>query len=144
MAMLVQVCNIYLISYASYITGSQAFRNAVFGEGSGVIFLEGLECDGTESSLLDCPMDVELGLSICDHSDDAGIRCYGTYVHTCTCTCWDQMLWYVCTYTYVYGQGSDAMVCTIWCRCPSLCVTDCMIYFLHLVLVQAIPKSYTV
>ena len=63
------------------LTGSQAFRNAEFGEGSGVIFLEGLECDGTESSLLDCPMDVELGLSICDHSDDAGIRCYGTYVH---------------------------------------------------------------
>ena len=47
-----------------------------------MIFLEGLECDGTESSLLDCPMDVDLGLSLCDHSDDAGIRCFGMYVYT--------------------------------------------------------------
>ena len=57
--------------------GSQAFRNAEFGEGTGPIFLEGLECDGTETSLLDCTMDVELGLTLCDHSDDAGIRCFG-------------------------------------------------------------------
>ena len=58
-------------------SGSQAFRNAEFGEGNGVILLEGLECDGTEASLLDCSMNVELGLSLCDHSDDAGIKCYG-------------------------------------------------------------------
>ena len=40
--------------------------------------------------------------------------------------------------------GSDATVCKIWCRCSSLCATDCMIYLLQLVLVQAIPMSYTV
>ena len=66
--------------------GSQAFRNAEFGEGTGPIFLEGLECNGTETSLLDCTMDVELGLTVCDHSEDAGIRCYGEqdlhlYIH---------------------------------------------------------------
>ena len=45
-----------------------------------MIFLEGLECDGTEGSILDCPMNMELGLSFCDHSDDAGIRCYGDII----------------------------------------------------------------
>ena len=57
--------------------GSTAFRRAEFGEGSGIVYLEGLECTGDEDSLLDCPMDVELGLSLCEHSNDAGIRCHG-------------------------------------------------------------------
>ena len=56
-------------------SGSEVFSQAE--SGSGVIYLEGLRCAGDEDSLLDCPSDVELGLSLCDHSDDAGIRCYG-------------------------------------------------------------------
>ena len=57
--------------------------------GTGPVFLEGLECLGTESSLLDCAMEVALGLTICGHSHDSGIRCYGgnnstvtIYLHT--------------------------------------------------------------
>ena len=42
-----------------------------------MVYLEGLECEGDEDSLLECPMEVELGLSLCDHSRDAGVRCYG-------------------------------------------------------------------
>ena len=42
-----------------------------------MVYLEGLECEGYENSLLECPMKVELGLSLCDHSRDAGVRCYG-------------------------------------------------------------------
>ena len=34
----------------------------------------------------------------------AGIRCYGTYVHTRTCMCWDQMLWCV-------QFGADVLHC---------------------------------
>ena len=45
--------------------------------GTGPVFLEGLECLGTESSLLDCAVEVALGLTICGHSHDSGIRCYG-------------------------------------------------------------------
>ena len=58
--------------------GSRAFRQAEFGEGSGMIYLEGIECAGDEDTLLDCPVDIELGFSSCDHSRDAGIRCYGS------------------------------------------------------------------
>ena len=61
-------------------TASRAFRNAQQGEGTGVVFLERLQCVGIETSLLDCPMDTPLGTSLCDHSDDAGIRCYGMYM----------------------------------------------------------------
>ena len=42
-----------------------------------MIHLDNVECDGTESSLLECqsnPIDVHN----CDHSEDAGVRCQGT------------------------------------------------------------------
>ena len=41
---------------------------------------------GDEDSLLDCPMQVELGHSLCDHSSDAGIRCYGMFSYHLRCT----------------------------------------------------------
>ena len=43
-----------------------------------MVYLEGLECEGDEDFLLECPMEVDLGLSLCDHSRDAGIRCFGS------------------------------------------------------------------
>ena len=61
------------------IAASTAFPGATFGEGSGLVYLEGLECEGDENSLLECPVQVELGLSLCDHSRDAGVRCYGLF-----------------------------------------------------------------
>ena len=50
-----------------------------FEEGSGLVYLESLECAGNESTLLECPKDedVEIGLTQCDHSRDVGMRCYG-------------------------------------------------------------------
>ena len=51
-----------------------------FGEGAGPIFLSGLNCNGNEKSLIECPMfgsPVEsLGLS---HSSDIGVHCQGMY-----------------------------------------------------------------
>ena len=65
--------------YVNVTLASTAIPGAEFGEGSGLVYLEGLKCDGDEDSLLDCPMEVELGHSVCDHSRDVGIRCYGAY-----------------------------------------------------------------
>ena len=52
-------------------------KGAEFGEGSGPIFLEGINCIGNEDSLLNCSQDTPIGLSACDHSSDVGVRCKG-------------------------------------------------------------------
>ena len=40
------------------------------------ITLTNLDCRGTESSLLNCPIN-NRGMRHCDHSEDAGVRCGG-------------------------------------------------------------------
>ena len=64
----------------SVFLGSIAVRNAGFGEGSNTsILLDDLLCTGDESSLLDCVTESDIGVHDCDHSEDAGVRCDGTY-----------------------------------------------------------------
>ena len=58
-------------------TGAVAFGEAQFGPGVGPISLNSLFCSGSETSLLDCRRFTSLGLSSCDHSRDAGVRCVG-------------------------------------------------------------------
>ncbi|XP_068025689.1 scavenger receptor cysteine-rich type 1 protein M130-like [Melanerpes formicivorus] len=51
-----------------------ALGKAAFGEGRGPIWLEHVECQGTESSLQDCW--ARLGDSgVCQHKEDAGVNC---------------------------------------------------------------------
>ena len=55
-----------------------AIGSAGFGEGSGSIWLDSVTCTGSESSLTSCG---HLGVGItrnCSHSEDAGVRCFGT------------------------------------------------------------------
>ena len=55
-----------------------AIESAGFGRGSGPIWLCGVTCAGTESTLASC---VHLGVGIninCSHNEDAGVRCIGT------------------------------------------------------------------
>ena len=60
-------------------TGSEAFGNSYFGDGSGSIFLDNVQCSGSETSLLQCPSNT-IGNNNCDHFTDAGVRCGGIYV----------------------------------------------------------------
>ncbi len=43
---------------------------------TGPVFLDRLLCEGSESSLLDCP-NVQLGVVTCPHSQDVAVRCTG-------------------------------------------------------------------
>ncbi|XP_061599591.1 HHIP-like protein 1 [Cololabis saira] len=53
----------------------KAARNAEFGEGREMrILLDDVQCEGTESSLLDC-MHPGVGTSNCAHYEDAGVIC---------------------------------------------------------------------
>ena len=55
-------------------------RGAVFGGGSGPIYLESLGCSGTESELIGvsgCSLGSPVGVHSCEHSQDAGVECTG-------------------------------------------------------------------
>ena len=53
--------------------GSVALRIG-FINGDGQIWLDNVQCHGTETRLIDCPAN-PLGLHNCDHSEDAGVWC---------------------------------------------------------------------
>ena len=53
-----------------------------FTSGDGAIWLDDVNCAGTEYRLTDCPAN-PIGQHDCDHSEDAGVSCQGTST-TCT------------------------------------------------------------
>ena len=52
--------------------------SAYFGEGSGLILLDNVNCNGRESSIFDCNQR-KYGENYCLHSEDAGVTCYGEF-----------------------------------------------------------------
>ncbi|KAM9860016.1 scavenger receptor cysteine-rich domain-containing group B protein-like [Aulostomus maculatus] len=51
-------------------------HGAVFGDGSGPIWMDNVKCQGDESSLFDCHRR-RIGKSNCDHDEDASVICAG-------------------------------------------------------------------
>ena len=58
-----------------FTSDAQAFSNAFYGQGSGPIYLDSVQCSGTELDLFDCPSD---NTPSCTQSDAAGARCNPT------------------------------------------------------------------
>ena len=54
-----------------------AVPGGMYGAGSGPVFISQLTCSGVEDSVLHCPLLQTIGLTPCDHSRDAGVRCVG-------------------------------------------------------------------
>ncbi|XP_041379071.1 deleted in malignant brain tumors 1 protein-like [Gigantopelta aegis] len=54
-------------------TDAIAFANAKFGAGIGSVYLDDVQCSGSETSLLSCTYDSNT--ADCTHSSDAGVRC---------------------------------------------------------------------
>ena len=53
-----------------------AFGNGYFGQGNGTIWLDDVQCVGTERFLYQCPA-ATLGDHNCAHFEDVGVRCGG-------------------------------------------------------------------
>lgn len=51
-----------------------AVSRAEFGQGTGSIFLDDMQCAGTETTLLECQSS-GIDNHNCAHSEDAGVRC---------------------------------------------------------------------
>ena len=64
-----------LCKQLGYIGGS-ARKSAYFGEGSGLILLDDVNCDGRESSIFSC-IHRNFGVHDCRHYEDVGIVCHG-------------------------------------------------------------------
>ena len=59
-------------------TYGSTYYGSYFDQGSGPIWLDRVTCTGSESTLVNCS---HLGFNVtisCSHSDDVGVRCYGT------------------------------------------------------------------
>ncbi len=57
-----------------YFIGAQALSQATFGQGTGRIWLDNVQCTGSEKTLMNCTASSSGNYS-CTHAQDAGVRC---------------------------------------------------------------------
>ena len=63
-----------------FLRGGVQFQSAHFGQGTGQIWLDNVQCSGSEANLGECP-NAGWGIHNCQHSEDVGIACEGKYFH---------------------------------------------------------------
>ena len=64
----------FQVKSLSYFTDAVAYSRAFYGQGTGSIWLDNVQCTGTESRLFDCPAN-SVGSHNCGHSEDASASC---------------------------------------------------------------------
>ena len=59
-----------------YLTSSNAYHGAHFGQGTGPIWLDSVQCTGSETHLVNCTNRGDIGIHDCGHDEDAGVECH--------------------------------------------------------------------
>ena len=89
--------HVYFLIYILSCLDVVSFVGGTFGQGTGPIHVDNLDCVGNERRMLDCLYDSHT--DDCNHSEDAGVACYNqskpliyhtslscdTFTYTCTC-----------------------------------------------------------
>lgn len=63
------VCSMFGYEYGT------PYSRAYFGQGQGCIWMDEVQCDGTEESVFDCPRN-QWAVHDCVHREDVGVSCY--------------------------------------------------------------------
>ena len=71
-----------VLFYMCKLTDAVAFSNAHFGHGAGPIYLDNIDCSGSESNLFNCSNSSVVSCAS-GHWDDAGVRCQGRFISAC-------------------------------------------------------------
>ena len=61
--------------------GVLSYSASLFGDGEGPIWLDNVDCSGSEDSILDCHHN-GFGVHNCRHTEDIGIICGGCHKYT--------------------------------------------------------------
>ena len=64
----------FFFANSPFFSGGEAVNSSVYGEGKGHIWMNSLECSGTEDSLQNCIF-TSCGDVMCTHSQDAAVSC---------------------------------------------------------------------
>ena len=103
-------------SLISLFSASQIITSG-YTKGDGPIFLDQLNCSGSEQSLLQCPPVHKIGLHHCNHSMDVGLSCSGrvctnTRVKVFSCVK-DLRSGGACYYCCMLSSSAFASCCTL-------------------------------
>ncbi len=68
------IISMKIVAYQCTNAGAEAFTQAIYGEGTGRIWLNNVQCTGSERILMNCTSSCS-GINSCTHAQDAGVRC---------------------------------------------------------------------
>lgn len=109
-----------------------ALHRAKFGAGSGPIWLDNVDCSGSEEHIEDCKSN-DWGENNCEHNEDAGVSCNSGKIQISNCLYDRSQLVLVYLDIYIYSDilTNQAMDTASMSRGSKQCIYMCMHAFKH-------------